>query len=102
MKYKEVTIPDTADDWELYDKPGVGKVVEALVQASKEAVDMISSASLSEAKTVANEANSHIYKVCDRFGKFGAADSEPLYHARHVVVDAMKVIGGVEVDPWDL
>lgn len=102
MEYKGVRIPDTPDGWELYDTPGAAKAAEALAQASKEAVDMIADARVSNFRTTVQEAVGHIYKVCDKHAKDGAADSEGLYHARHVVVRAAKTLADIEVDPWEL
>lgn len=102
MQYKGVKIPDTPDGWELYDTPGAPKAAEALAQASKEAVDMIGDARVSEFQSTVGKAVNHIYKACDKHANDGAADSEGLYHARHVVIDAAKKLADIEIDPWSL
>ena len=102
MDYKGINIPDTPDGWELYDVDGAPKATEDLVQASKEAVDMIGDARVADFKSTMGEAVNHIYKTCEKHSKSGAADSEGMYHARHVVIDAAKKLAGVEIDPWSL
>lgn len=102
MQYKGVNIPDTPGGWELYDTPGAAKAAAALAKASKEAVDMIAEAKVSDFKSTVGKAVSHIYKTCDKHSKDGAADSEGYYHARHVVIDAAKKMADIEIDPWSL
>lgn len=102
MQYKGIDIPDTPDGWELYDVVGAPEAARALVQASKEAVDMLEDAKMKDFKETIGKASQHIYAVCEKHAKQGAADSEGHYHARHVVIDAAKHIGGIEVDPWSL
>jgi len=101
-KYKGVPVPSTADGWELYDLPGKDAVAQALYKASTEAIDMIEEAKLADINAVQSKAAKHIYDACVLHEKFGAADSEGLYHARHVVIDAFSAIAGIKIDPWSL
>lgn len=102
MTYKGVNIPSTPNGWELYDTPGAELAAADLFDASKEAVDMLADARVGDFKDTVHKAVKHIYKRCEKHAKHGAADSEGLYHARHVVIDAAQALAGVELDPWSL
>jgi len=102
ITYKGVAIPSNADSWELYaSKDGAEAVARNLIDASKEAIDMIAGAKLSEAGEIPHKAYNHILKVCDEHAAFGAADTEPRANALDIIADAMTVIADVRLDKWD-
>jgi len=77
---KEIQIPTTGDDWELYtSEPGHGKAARALTSALKSAFKRIEKA-VFDGKTVPEavmEASTALSKVQSTYSENGAADSEP-------------------------
>ncbi|KIG18646.1 hypothetical protein DB30_07661 [Enhygromyxa salina] len=103
IEYKQVKIPSTPEDWQLYcDMSGAGVAAAALTQAAKEAVDLIADAKLRDAQSVQARALRVINEAQHQHADVGAYDSEPHVEAQRVVIRAMKVIAGVEVDPGSL
>ena len=103
IEHRGITIPSTPDDWQLYTcKPSSIPAAQALTAAARTAVDKIAEARVADIQAVQHEALRDISAVCEAHAKAGAADSEPYCEARHVVIDAMKILAGIEVDPWSL
>ena len=103
IEYKGVKIPSTANDWELYSTmDGAEWAANDLTEAAKKAVDLIADAKLSERVSVQTKALDVIGKAQEKHAGLGACDSEPCYEARHVVIDAMKAIADIDVDPMSL
>lgn len=103
IEYKNVRIPASADEWELYSsEPGSEEAADALTAAAKAAVDIICDAKLDEAAQVPIRALERIFAAQREHMDLGAFDSEPIGKARGVVVRAMKAIAGIEIDPWSL
>ena len=102
IEYKGVRIPSSVDGWELYDVPSAGAALSALIEASKRAIDRIASARLGEFKEVQADAMRDLSRVMDEHADAGAVDSEPAYHARHIIVDAVRAVADIEVNPWTL
>lgn len=95
MEHRGIHIPSTADEWELYsDKPGAGKVATELFRASKKAIDIIADGKVIDLEANIVKAEKTITDVCVKHDNFGAADSEPLRHARGVVNRAVEKYTG--------
>jgi hypothetical protein len=66
---REVTIPDTAEDWQLYDKPEAPHVAAKLTAALLE--------SLAFPITELPAAWKNFQQTADQYGDYGACDTEP-------------------------
>ena len=87
-RHRNIPIPSTVDEWQLYDSPGSRHAADSLTEAAREAIDMIANARLAEAADIFTSATKHIYAVCGHFADDGAMDSEPMAAARDVVLRA--------------
>ncbi|PRQ01232.1 hypothetical protein [Enhygromyxa salina] len=103
IEYKQVKIPSSPEDWQLYcGTEGDVAAATALTRAAKRAVDLIANAKLSDARRVQTRALAIINEVQLQHDRVGADDTEPHVEARRVVVRAMQVVAGIEVDPDSL
>ena len=93
LDYHGVQIPQSADEWQLYDMSGSGRAARSLTAHAQRAVDRIRRARLSNASTVARRAQRDLLARCDHYADVGAADTEPQCVARDVVRGALRSVG---------
>lgn len=80
-----VSIPDTAREWQLYDLPGAGRAAKSLAAAVRKVFkDKTASDDLYRA------VKTHVFPVMAKYGNFGAFDTEP----RWVLQDTLAKVYG--------
>jgi len=93
--YRKVTIPITADDWELFPIDGVDKAAEEMTEALKEAMDtFVSAVNDGKRPVVAFSFVENVFRgTMEKNGRFGAFDTEPRENFRYVMKDLAETMG---------
>lgn len=96
-----MTLPRTAQDWQLYtSKPGAGVAARCLTAALgrllKEADRHKVEGYIPTRQTVGALIQKHLYPVMERYTKFGATDTEP----RCVAYDTVEKALGLKRGDW--
>jgi len=93
LEYKGIKIPETADEWQLYDnlKGNRDKASDELTEAAKDMVDYVES-SFQRLKPRLSLSCQIVADKLNKNSKFGATDTEP----RHI---ANRVMNGI-VNQW--
>jgi len=95
----------SANDWELYDMKGVGKVARAMNAGMRKAIKQIEKDlgkypydEAKWAKRIGAAYKKHVEPVMSKYSSFGAWDTEPRYHAAQGLVDVVK--GWYGINGW--
>jgi hypothetical protein len=95
---KEVRIPSTGNDWELYSTMKCGSAARALTSALKKAVVVVDKAAKDGFRPT-EEGLYELYEkfagpVCQKYSEFGASDTEPRSHFIMALESVVEVVTG--------
>jgi hypothetical protein len=87
-------LPTSADDWEIYDIQGSALCAKRLTTALKSNLKRFErEAAKFGPRDAAVRCMERLYKVLSRESKFGANDTEPVWHARDAICNHGAALG---------